>query len=528
MSRCLDRRHSLPTTRPTEAKVRLGEELFFDSILSGGQRRSCGTCHKRELHFMDGLSRGWGPLDESELSRKTPGLLNVGWQRTMFFDGRVKTLEEQVSKPLENHREMSLDPAEAVERIRRDPFYVRSFGQAFPGEEITFDLVAKAIASFERTLVSYDSDLDRYLLGDEAALSASAKRGMALFTGKAECIRCHNGPMLTDHDFHYTGVAERDGHGDDGTKYKTQSLRDALRRYSYMHNGRMMNIRQVIEHYDRGGSAPESMQPEIRPLGLSEAEKDDLVAFLSAFNGRVHRLTEGFPAGAGSRYGRGARRCRHRQRRLGRIWGRGRRSQLPESIAQPSVLRFMAENLLRCQPPLILASASPRRADLLARAGVEFEQRPVGVDESWRGNERVECYVQRLAAAKAEAAWEPGRRSLGADTAVTVRGEVLGKPRDSADAKRMLRKLSDRPHRVLTGVAVFDGELRLAHLSETWVVFRALTEQEIDEYVASGEPLDKAGAYGIQGGAGRFAEAVIGSYDNVVGLPVDDLDCPRE
>lgn len=279
---------------PTEAKIRLGEELFFDSILSGGNRRSCGTCHKRELHFMDGLSRGWG-LDESELPRKTPGLLNVGWQRSIFFDGRVKTLEEQVSKPLENHREMHLDPAEAVERIRRDPFYVRSFAQAFPGEEITFDLVAKAVASFERTLVSYDSDLDRYLLGDEAALSASAKRGMGLFTGKAECIRCHNGPLLTDHDFHYTGVAERDGHDEAGTKYKTQSLRDALHRYSYMHNGRMMNISQVIDHYDRGGSAPDSLQPEIRPLGLSQTEKDDLVAFLSALNGRVHRLTEGFP-----------------------------------------------------------------------------------------------------------------------------------------------------------------------------------------------------------------------------------------
>lgn len=285
-----------PDNPPTEAKIRLGEELFFDSILSGERRRNCGTCHKRELHFMDGLSRGWG-LDESELSRKTPGLLNVGWQRSMFFDGRVKTLEEQVSKPLENHREMSLDPAEAVERIRRDPFYVRSFEQAFPGKEITFDLVAKAIASFERTLVSYDSDLDRYLLGDAAALSDSAKRGMGLFTGKAGCIRCHNGPLLTDHDFHYTGVAERDGHGDAGTKYKTQSLRDALRRYSYMHNGRMMNIRQVIDHYDRGGSAPESLQSEIRPLGLGDAEKDDLVAFLSALNGRVHRLTEGFPKG---------------------------------------------------------------------------------------------------------------------------------------------------------------------------------------------------------------------------------------
>ncbi len=281
---------------PTEAKIRLGEELFFDSILSGNRRRSCGTCHKRELHFMDGLSRGWG-LDESELSRKTPGLLNVGWQRSMFFDGRVKTLEEQVSKPLENHREMALDPDEAVERIRGDPYYVRLFAQAFPEEGITFETVAKAIASFERTLVSYDSDLDRFLSGDEEALSPAAKRGMELFQGKAECVRCHNGPLLSDQDFHFTGVPERDGHEKRGTKYKTQSLRDSVRRYSYMHNGRMMNIRQVLEHYDRGGSAPEGLEAEIRPLGLTDSEKDDLVAFLRALDGREFRLGGGF-AGA--------------------------------------------------------------------------------------------------------------------------------------------------------------------------------------------------------------------------------------
>ena len=279
-----------PDNPPSAAKVELGEELFFDSIMSGNRRRSCGTCHKRELHFMDGLSRGWG-LDESELARKTPGLLNVGWQRSIFFDGRVKTLEEQVSKPLENHREMALDPEEAVARIKRDPFYVRLFAKAFPGEEISFALVAKAVASFERTLVSYDSDFDRYLLGDEEALSAAAKRGLALFRGKAGCIKCHNGPLLTDHDFHFTGVAERDGHEKAGTKYKTQSLRDSLRRYSYMHNGRMMNIRQVLEHYDRGGSAPEGFEAEIRPLGLSEQEKDDLVAFLRSLNGRVHQVS---------------------------------------------------------------------------------------------------------------------------------------------------------------------------------------------------------------------------------------------
>ena len=274
---------------PTAAKVQLGEELFFDSILSGNRRRSCSTCHKRELHFTDGLSRAWG-LDESELTRKTPSLSNVGWQRSIFFDGRVKTLEEQVAKPLENHREMALDPDAAVDRIRSEPFYVRLFQNAFPGEDISFDLVSKAIASFERTLVSYDSDLDRYLEGVETALSPAAKRGLQLFQTKAECVKCHHGPLLTDHQLHYTGVAERDGHGVPGAKYKTQSLRDSVRRYSYMHNGRLMNIRQVIEHYNQGGSAPPGLQAEIKPLGLSDAEKDDLIAFLYALNGRIHQL----------------------------------------------------------------------------------------------------------------------------------------------------------------------------------------------------------------------------------------------
>lgn len=279
---------------PSQEKIALGEELFFDQTLSGNNRRSCGTCHKAELYFTDGLSRAWG-LNESELSRKTPGLLNVGWQRSMFFDGRVKTLEEQVSKPLENHQEMDLDPEQAAARIAADPYYARAFAAAFPGEEISFGLIAKAIAAYERTLVSYDSDLDRYLLGDAQALQLAAKRGMALFSGKAECIRCHHGPLLTDHGFHYNGVPERDGHGAPGTRYKTQSLRDAMRRYSFMHNGLLMNARQVIDHYDRGGSAPAGFQAEIRPLGLSADEKSDLIAFLRALNGRVNRLLDHAP-----------------------------------------------------------------------------------------------------------------------------------------------------------------------------------------------------------------------------------------
>jgi len=281
---------------PTPEKVALGKELFFDDALSGNFRRSCSTCHKPELYFTDGFSRGWG-LQETELRRKTPNLLNVAWQQSMFFDGREKTLEDQASKPLENPFEMGLDPAEAAERVAASARYRRMFEAAFPGEPITFDVIAKAIASYERTLVSQDSPLDRYLLGDEDALSDGAKRGMALFEGKAGCIRCHNGPMLTDHQKHYTGVPENQGDNKPGTKYKTQSLRDVLRRYSFMHHGDFLTIEAVLDHYEKGGSAPDGLRAEIEPIDLSEAEREDLIAFLGSLNGEVTELLADLPLG---------------------------------------------------------------------------------------------------------------------------------------------------------------------------------------------------------------------------------------
>ena len=290
-----------PLTRPPEhpadnpgtaQKVALGEMLFFDTMLSRGGRRSCGTCHKPVLLFMDGLSRAWG-LHDMELRHKTPGLLNVGWQRSMFSDGRVKTLEEQVSKPLENHLEMDFEPEAAAERVARDPTYQQYFEQVFPGEPITFKLIAKAVAAYERTLVSYDSDFDRYLLGDKTALQPEAVRGMDLFSGKAGCVRCHNGPLLTDHLFHYTGVPEISGGTPHGTKHKTQGLRDVNRRSSYMHNGHYLKLRHVVDHYARGGSAPEGLAPEIEPVDLSDQDKSDLMAFLLSLNGRVMSALDG-------------------------------------------------------------------------------------------------------------------------------------------------------------------------------------------------------------------------------------------
>jgi len=173
--------------------------------------------------------------------------------------------------------------------------------------------------------------------------------------------------------------------------------------------------------------------------------------------------------------------------------------------------------------PLILASGSPRRAELLRQAGVRFEVSAPDVDETLCAGEAPEAYVRRLAAAKARhvAASHPGRLVLGADTTVVVDGEVLGKPRDAADAARMLGQLSGRSHLVLTGVCLIGpaGETRIES-AVTTVEFRPLEDAEIAGYVDSGEPMDKAGAYAIQGGAAGFVTRLDGEYSNVVGLPV--------
>ena len=279
---------------PTPEKVRLGKELFFDVILSAGGRRSCSTCHKPELYFTDGFSRAWG-LHDMELRRKTPMIFNVGWQRELFFDARSESLETQAAEPIANPLEMNSDPEEAAARVAADPYYQRLFDEAFPGEPITFPVLAKALASYERTIISANSDLDRYLLGDETALSPEAKRGMELFTGRAGCIRCHNGPLLTDYQRHYTGVVEEVGDNQAGTPYKTQSLRDVMRRYSYMHNGSLLTIDDVFDHYERGGSAPAGAEAEIQPVAFSPADRGDLTAFLEALNGDVDALIDASP-----------------------------------------------------------------------------------------------------------------------------------------------------------------------------------------------------------------------------------------
>ena len=170
--------------------------------------------------------------------------------------------------------------------------------------------------------------------------------------------------------------------------------------------------------------------------------------------------------------------------------------------------------------PLILASASPRRSELLRAAGIEFTVRVADIDETVLPGESPGDYVRRLAREKAQAVAQAGEMVLGADTTVVIGGEIAGKPVDAEDARRMLKLLSGQWHEVLTGVSLVSRDQIISEVAVTRVKFSELTEAEIDWYVSTGEPMDKAGAYGIQGYASRFVEGIEGNYSNVVGLPV--------
>jgi septum formation protein len=175
----------------------------------------------------------------------------------------------------------------------------------------------------------------------------------------------------------------------------------------------------------------------------------------------------------------------------------------------------MVENVL------VLASQSPRRAEILRQAGIRFVVRAAPVDETLLSGETPEDYVRRLAEAKARAVLAaPDEIVLGADTTVVVDGEILAKPEDASDARRMLTALSGRRHEVITGICLRHGEQQICDHAVTAVWFAPMSLQEIDEYVASGEPMDKAGAYAVQGAASKFIPRIEGCYYNVMGLPI--------
>ena len=317
----------------TRDKVQLGRKLFFDRRLSANNTISCAMCHIAEQGFAQNELKTPVGIEGKSVRRNAPTIYNVAYLKRVFHDGREFSLENQVWGPLLASNEMgNLSIGMVIERIRSFDDYDGLFAQAF-NRGPDMQTIAMALASYERTLVSGDSNFDRWHYGaDKKALGASAQRGLALFLGKARCAACHSVEqefaLFTDNDFHNTGVGyfasmrpadaelvvllapgqtervdtdilrstgterprdlgryEVTGSPNDRWRYRTPTLRNVALTAPYMHDGSLPTLRDVLLFYNRGGVPNEILDPLIRPLGLSDGNIDDLLNFLRSLTG---------------------------------------------------------------------------------------------------------------------------------------------------------------------------------------------------------------------------------------------------
>lgn len=263
----------VPEDNPlTTKRIELGRRLFFDRRLSRDGSVACASCHDPERAYSDGRPIAVGVFGRKG-RRNAPAIINRAYGQLFFWDGRARSLEAQVLKPIGDPNEMDLPLADAAART----------GLAV--EEIT-----QALASFVRSILSGNSRYDRFVNGDRAALSAEEQAGLQLFRGKANCLACHVGPNFTDERLHNTGIAWHDGKfADVGAglgNFKTPTLREVAKTAPFMHNGSLGTLEDVIEYYDRGGNRNPYLDAELHPLHLSIAEKRNLVLFLHSLSPR--------------------------------------------------------------------------------------------------------------------------------------------------------------------------------------------------------------------------------------------------
>ncbi|MGE0475077.1 MAG: cytochrome-c peroxidase [Nitrospirales bacterium] len=292
----------LPTAVPIPAtnlnyaaKVSLGEQLYFDGRLSKNNAISCAFCHNPVAGFADPNQTSVG-VGGKRGGRQAPTVYNTAFNPLQFWDGRAGSLEEQAIGPIHNPVEMAETHENVVSKIGKIKGYKEQFQKVF-GTGVSLQGIAEAIAAYERTIISTNSTFDQFVQGDTKAMDESAQRGMGLFKGKAKCILCHNGPNFTDNHFHNLGVPqvgpqEEDlgryyvtKHEHDKGAFKTPTLRSITETSPYMHDGAFKTLEEVIEFFDQGGNANPNLSPLMKPLGLSDQEKTDLLAFLKALTG---------------------------------------------------------------------------------------------------------------------------------------------------------------------------------------------------------------------------------------------------
>ncbi len=283
----------LPADNPLSSeKIALGKKLFYDRSLSVDSTISCGSCHNASLAFSDDVALSLG-VNGTAGFRNAPTLVNLAWAPVLLKDGGNPTLETQILIPLETHFEMGFNMLLLVERLRKDPAYVEAFENVF-GKEIDPFGITRAIAAFERTMISGNSRYDQYQLqGDLSVLNESEINGMNLFfSTELNCSSCHNGFLLTDNSFQDNGFfvdySADSGraritwlHGDVG-KFRIPTLRNIAITAPYMHDGTILTLEEIIDGYAAGGSGHENQSDRIHSFVISEEEKIDLINFLKS------------------------------------------------------------------------------------------------------------------------------------------------------------------------------------------------------------------------------------------------------
>ena len=270
----LDLYMAVPEDNPiTAAKVELGRQLFFDRRLSRSGSIACASCHDPDKGFADGRPLAVGVFGRVG-RRHAPALINRGYGRAFFWDGRISVLEEQVLKPIQDPNEMDLTLDEASARAG-----------------LPVNTIAQSLATYVRTIFSGNSRYDRFVNGERHVLSAEEQNGLQLFRGRGNCTACHVGPTFSDEQFHNTGVAWENGllqdEGRGRGMFKTPTLREIARTAPYMHDGSIATLDDVVAFYNEGGRPNPNLDGEIRPLRFSDAERHALVSFLGSLTGTI-------------------------------------------------------------------------------------------------------------------------------------------------------------------------------------------------------------------------------------------------
>ncbi len=282
---------------PTAARVELGKALFFDPRLSGDGNMSCATCHSPLQGWSDGMPTGKGHKS-MVLGRASPTVVNTAYNSIQMWDGRKKSLEDQAMGPMEAAVEMNSDTQQLFKWLNGSSGYRALFAKAYPGQPIDAGTLSKAIASFERTVVSNNAPFDQWVAGKADAMTPDQVKGFALFIDpkKGNCTSCHAGPNFTDNSFHNLGLASYGRENPDMGRYaqrpvaslkgafKTPTVREAANTAPYFHDGSAATLRDLVKFYAQGGIVKTNLSASMKPLDLNEQEVDQLVAFIGALS----------------------------------------------------------------------------------------------------------------------------------------------------------------------------------------------------------------------------------------------------